>query len=117
MQNETKTDITYQKPKLVTKLDENKFHWTENEVATVDEIQRVAKEAQDKKVSNDYYDGTKNLKYYSVLCSKLNENPKVCVEQEFCGWCYSSNSCIHGNENGPADSCLDRHFIHKGKQV
>lgn len=101
--------VTYKRPKFVEKLDE-KFKWDKNEVAQVDEITRVSEK-------NDYYNGTRNLKYLSSVCSKYNKLQNVCQKQENCGWCYSTNTCIHGTEEGPVDDCLPRHFIFRGKQI
>lgn len=106
------TAVSYKRPKFVEKLDQ-KFSWDRGNVETIEEIDRVSGVS----AKSDYYDGTRNLKYISEICAKLNKLPDACAKHDNCGWCYSSNSCIHGTEEGPADSCLPRHFLHKGKQI
>lgn len=107
------TGVSYKRPKFVEKL-EKKFSWDRGNVETIDEIDRVSGVSATKP---EYYDGTRNLKYFSEICAKLNKLPDSCAKQENCGWCYSTNTCIHGTSEGPADNCLPRHFLHKGKQI
>ena len=100
---------TYKRPKFVEKLD-SKFSWDRGQVESIDEIDRVSK-------GSDYYDGTRNLSYFSAFCTKFNKVPETCTKQDNCGWCYSSNTCIHGTSQGAVDSFLPRHFVFKGKSL
>lgn len=72
---------------------------------------------KNKNKDDDYYDGTRHLNFYSSICANFNKNLDECTKQENCGWCYSSNSCIHGTKEGPVDKCLPRHFVYKGNQI
>lgn len=54
-----------------------------------------------------YYDGGAKLNKIDVDC-KIYANPTNCINQSYCGWCGSLNTCVFGNKNGPYNntSCL-----------
>jgi len=106
-QTNTNTDLaTFKRPQFVTKLGE-KFKWDNGSIESVEEVKKMAKQNND----DSYYDGTRNLGYYSQYCAKFSKVPNVCLQDKNCGWCYSSNTCIHGTSAGAVDACLPRHFV------
>lgn len=40
-----------------------------------------------------------------------------CLSKRSCGWCGSSNSCIQGNNLGPASPCLSGTFQYSAPQI
>ena len=102
--NSESNDLSsYKRPIFVDKIKE-KFAWQAGHVEDIDEMDRISQR-------EDFYDGTRHLHWYSEYCAKYNKMPHDCMREKNCGWCYSSNSCIHGTEEGPVDKCLPRHFI------
>lgn len=123
-----KTNVTFKKPNYVSNIQETKKDWEQidkpSSVEDVSDINEINTELDNKKkielLDNSgeaYYNGTKNLKYFSSLCSKLNRLKEMCTKQDFCGWCYSSNTCIQGTKDGAVDDCLTGHFIYKGNLI
>lgn len=93
----------YKRPVFVDHI-KSKFTWDSGSAESVEEIDKISQK-------QDFYDGSRNLKWYSSYCSQFNKLPKVCLKDPNCGWCYSSNTCIHGTDEGAVDNCLPRHFV------
>jgi len=109
--------IEYKRPLFTNdKSEMNYVHNKLNEriIEDIDEIEtnRLLRSKDD-----DYYDGSRKLKYYSQFCSGFNKSLTLCKQQESCGWCFSSNTCIHGGKEGPVDDCRKRHFMYKGNLI
>lgn len=124
----SKTNVTFKKPNYVTNIAETKKDWEQidkpSSVEDVHDVNEINSELDNKKkiellenTNEAYYNGTKNLKYFSSLCSKLNKMKDICIKQDFCGWCYSSNSCVQGTKDGAVDDCLAGHFVYKGNLI
>jgi hypothetical protein len=50
------------------------------------------------------------FKSSTVVCNQWTTQKEVCLGQKACGWCWSSNNCIPGNNLGPLAPCLRGRF-------
>lgn len=98
---------SYKSPQFVDKLDD-KFKWDKGSTETIDEIESK---------NQNYYDGSRSLHYLKEICKQFNRLQNLCSKQESCGWCYSTNTCIHGTAQGPVEQCAVRHFYYKEKLI
>ena len=58
----------------------------------------------------DYYDGTTKLKIEMKSCSQWSTMRESCLNSKVCGWCWTTKSCIPGNDKGPLAPCLRGRF-------
>lgn len=104
-----KSQTSYRSPVIVNIIKpETMWGSQENSAETIDEV----------KIRNpaaEYYDGSKKLNLFKVLCSSLSKHEEACKSNINCGWCFSSNSCIQGNEQGAAEPCAQGHFMFRDK--
>ena len=60
---------------------------------------------------NEYYDGTKGMKYTFTVCNDYTTKKGACFKSKCCCWCGSSNPWIAGNILGPLAPCLTSSFM------
>lgn len=58
-----------------------------------------------------YYDGSLKLNS-SIIDCKIFTNAHDCANNNVCGWCGSSKSCISGTKFGPLSNCIQSTYLY-----
>lgn len=115
-ENDIKKSVKYIRP-IFTNDNQAKNNMKENSKKVIEDIEEVETNKLIRSKGDDYYDGSRKLTYYSNICHGFSKNLDECNKLANCGWCFSSNKCIHGNKEGPVESCNLRHFFFRGELI
>ena len=60
----------------------------------------------------NYYNGRDNLNAIHINCNVHSTAPADCINNNGCGWCGQSNTCVPGTSSGPLAPCLRNSFLY-----